>query len=662
MALFRGYQQLRLDIKRIAYILKHSITKRLLIVVFSIYMIITGTVTILHMDFEYQSSKYQTIAALKNIQTMIHDSISQAIWEFNITQLDTILNGLYTNQYIVGIKLEFAQNDIIRDLNNKDVGYVENAMGQLIYVDPQTNTKELVTNTLLRLIPNAFDINHTDALGRVITIGKMYLYSSNTVVFRMVKASYILIILNAIIKTLALWVFFLWAGYRFISKPLAQLTEAIKQISKGNWNTNLNINTNKKQPKTEINILFESFNDMAQNMQQMQEKLKYSRNRLNKIFDTMPSALSAVNNKNVIQGWNKLMTEITGINNQQAVHKNILEVFPGFREYAYLIHDALKHNTEQQIQHVKIPNGARSEQRLFNIAVYPVTSISPPEAVIRIDDVTEQIKAEAGMAQVEKLASVGASIAGVAHEINNPLGSIMQSTQNILRRIDPTLETNKQQAAQLNIDLQKQYEYLKQREIISFLNIIHQAGERASNIVKNMLKFTRRSTAEMSKHNIIDIINDAITIASSDISIQNHIDFKEIKINKLFNLNNTVVECYPLEIQQVLLNLIRNAAQAIDPLQPEKIINIELSPDGENKITISISDNGHGMQPDIISQIFQPFFTTKPAGQGTGLGLSVCKNIIVQKHHGNLEVKSEVSIGTTFIITLPIQQPRNVST
>lgn len=659
MALFRGYQQLRLDVKRIAYILKHSITRRLLIVVFSIYMLITGTVTILHMDFEYESSKHQTIAALKNIQTMIHDSISQAIWEFNATQLDTILNGLYTNQYIVGIKLEIPQNDTIRDIKDKEVGYVENSAGQLIYIDPQKHHKELITNSFMRLIPNEFDIEHTDAIGRTIIIGKMYLYSSNTVVFRMVKASYILIIVNAIIKTVTLWVFFLWAGYSFISKPLVQLTAAIKQISSGNWNTTLNISNSKRQ-KTEINILFETFNDMAKNMEQMQAKLKSSRNRLNNIFDTMPSALAAVNNKSIIQGWNKFMVQLTGINSKEAIGNNILNVFPEFTEYAYLINDVLKSNTEQQVKHVKLTRDKNNEQRLFHITVYPVKSIYPPEAVIRIDDVTEQIKAEAGMAQVEKLASVGASIAGVAHEINNPLGSIMQSTQNILRRIDPNMESNKQQAMKLNIDLQNQYEYLKQREIISFLNVIHQAGERASSIVKNMLKFTRRSTADMSKHDIIDIINDAIQLSSSDISIQEHIDFKEIKINRLFNVAELTIECFPLEIQQVLLNLIRNAVQSIDPLQPQKIINIELSKIWDNKIAISISDNGHGMSTEVIEQIYQPFFTTKPAGQGTGLGLSVCKNIIVQKHHGNLEVKSEVAVGTTFIITLPIQQPRNL--
>ncbi len=310
------------------------------------------------------------------------------------------------------------------------------------------------------------------------------------------------------------------------------------------------------------------------------------------------------------------------------------------------------------MQHVKLQHVQNSGHRLFHIAVYPVSGVFPPEAVIRIDDVTEQVKQENDLAQVEKLASVGASIAGVAHEINNPLGSIMQSTQNIMRRIDPNLEANKQAAEPLHLDLQTQYAYLQKREIISFLESIHAAGDRASNIVKNMLKFTRRSTTDMSKHGIIEIINDALQISASDIAIQQHIDFQDIVIKKDFPNQDIEVECFPLEIQQVLINLFRNAVQAMDPNQPEKILSIKLSKLGDNKIELIITDSGQGIPAEILSQIFQPFFTTKPAGQGTGLGLSVCRNIIVQKHHGNMEVKSEIGKGTSFIIYLPIQQAK----
>jgi signal transduction histidine kinase len=656
MDISRRYHQLRLDIKRVVYILRHSITKRLLAVVFSIYLVVTVTVTLLHMDFEYEFSKLQTIKSLKNIQTMIHDSVSQAIWEFNTPQLDTILSGLYNNQYIVGVKLEIPPNETLQDMTNKEIGLIENQDGELIQVNPQTHAEDIVYNTFERLIPLTFEIKHFDALGRNIVIGKMYLYSSNRVVFNQVKASYVLIILNAIIKTVALWVFFLWAGYYFISKPLAQLTSAIKQLASGNWGFELVSSNQDKTQKTEINTLFETFNDMTKNLRQTQIKLEQSRNRLDNIFDTMPSALASVDNKLIIQGWNKYMVQMTSIDAKQAIGQSLHKVFPGFDEYIYLINLALKKNKEQLVQHVKLNININSADRLYYIIVYPIKGTISPEVVIRIDDVTEQVKNEADMAQVEKLASVGASIAGVAHEINNPLASIMQSTQNILRRIDPEMESNKQLANQLNFDLNKQYDYLKQREIISFLDNIHQAGDRASSIVKNMLKFTRRSTQDMEPHSLIEIINDALMLAANDISIQEHLDLKEIKIIKKFNAKQNIIECIPLEIQQVILNLLRNAVQAINPDQADKIITLETEDMPDDKILLKIIDSGQGIPSDIIPKIFQPFFTTKPTGMGTGLGLSVCRNIIVQKHHGNMEVKSVVGKGTTFIITLPVHQ------
>lgn len=658
MALFRRYQQIRLDIKRIAYVLKHSITRRLLVVVFSIYLIITIGVTLAHMDFEYEFSKYQTVAALKNIQAMIHNSISQAIWEFNTTQIDTILHGLFSNAYVVGVKLIIPQNDTKAGTASKQIGLIENDNGELIYVDPNTQAVKLVTNTFERLIPDEFPIEHVDSLNRKLNIGTMYIYSSNKVVFSQVKASFLLIIINALIKTIALWIFFLWAGYYFISKPLSQLTAAIKQLAEGNWNTQLIAKTGKKNQKNEINILFETFNETAHLLRITEDKLRNSRNRLNIIFDTMPSALVSINNKNIIQGWNKDITKITGIEAKDAIGHNLTEVFPAFSDYKYLITEALRNKDEVQVQHVKLAGNENTINNLYHITVYPLLAITPSEVVIRIDDVTAQVKNETGLAQVEKLASVGASIAGVAHEINNPLATILLNTQNILRRIDPSMESNLKTATELELDLKKQYLYLEQREIIKFIYGIHEAGQRASSIVKNMLKFTRRSTADMEKHNLVEIINDALQLCASDISIQEHIDFNDLKVETNFAEIDLEIECYPMEIQQVILNLVRNAVQALNPTQISKNVKISLYRHNTNKVALEITDTGHGMSNEVLEQIFQPFFTTKPVGQGTGLGLSVCRNIIVQKHHGNLEVRSTPGEGTTFIITLPIIQTK----
>ncbi len=658
MIALRQYQQLRLRLKRIAYQLRHSIIRRLLVVVFSIYLFLTVIVTLAHMDFEYEFSKNQTLEALQNIQAMVHDSLSQAIWEFNGAQLDTILKGVYTNKYIVGIKLQMAQTAAIPGFSDKEWGLIEDDEGKMFYVNPTNKQRQPYDDTFMRLIPDQFDIYHVDALKREIIIGKMYLYSSNKIVFEQVKDSYILIIINAVIKTIALWIFFLWAGYYYVSKPLAQLSDAIKQIASGDWNAELIIKTPRRGHKTEINTLFETFNDMTTQLHTAQDKLAESRNRLTNIFDTMPSALISVDDKFIIRGWNKTMVEDTGIEINDAIGNDIAKVYPIFNAYLDLIKDAFRTQKVQQLKNAILGEHHDEDSRLYNITVYPVHSVTPAEAVIRIDDVTEQVKNEADLAQVEKLASVGASIAGVAHEINNPLGSIMQSTQNIVRRIDPNLESNQKLAQEINLDLKLQHEYLEKREILKFLDSIRDAGERASSIVKNMLKFTRRANVEMLEHDLIELINDGLQLAATDVSLQEHADFKQINIIKNFAVQSLMLQCNPMEIQQVILNIIKNAVQAIKPDQACKDITITVLEPQDNRVTLEISDNGAGMTEKVMEQIFQPFFTTKPVGIGTGLGLSVCKNIIVQKHHGIMEVKSTVDVGTTFTIVLPIKQPQ----
>lgn len=650
------YSEVFRNLHRISDILQHSITKRLLVVVFSIYLILTITVTVVQMNFEYESAKKQTILAMQNIQQMTEDSLAQAIWEYNVSQIDSVLKGIYTSKFIVGEVLDIEDNAEIPELNDYQMGLINDAQGNILNVDSETKQSVKQTSSLERLIPYQYHIYHLDANNNKQKIGSMILYSSNKVVFDQVKDNFIILIVNAMIKTLALWVFFLWAGYEFISKPLQQLTNAIKKLAAGNWNTEVVSKYNAAENKTEINTLIDSFNTMTHKLYTAQINLENSANKIKNIFNTMPSALIFIDDQYIIQGWNKYIVQETGIAEDSALSKPLLEIYAAFTDYVYLIKDALRTNKEQQIKNARLILRQGDERRLFNIVVYPIITSSAPECVIRIDDITEQVKTEAGLAQVEKLASVGALIAGVAHEINNPLGSVMQGTQNVIRRLDPKLQANIDAAAELGIDLNKQQIYLEKREIFSFLDNIRIAGERASSIVKNMLSFTRRSTAEMSKHNIVTLINDGLQLAATDFNLQEKVDFKKIAIIKNISENEIFVECYPIEIQQVILNILKNAAQALDLTTHEKKIIIDLTKTDPNHVRLTIEDTGPGIPDDVKDQIFKPFFTTKPVGEGTGLGLSVCRNIIVQKHRGTMDVESTVGVGTKFIITLPINQ------
>lgn len=629
--------------------LRSSITRKLLVVVFSIYIILTAVVTILHMEFEYSSSKRQTIEALENIQQMSEGSLSQALWEINYPQIESILEGIYSSKFLVGVDLLVKDADAMSGFPVTAFGKIEDSSGQVFIVNPDTKKQVPVDLGLEQLIPYKFNIYHMTEINDKQKLAELVLYSSNKIVFNQVKESYFIIIFNAAIKTLALWLFFLWAGYKYISRPLKKLTNAIKNLSNGHLNSKLALHKFTSEKKTEINMLIDSFNEMSEKISTTQNELNNTNKRLYNIFDTIPSALISVDKNGVVLGWNRYIENEIGILANDAIGKNITDVYPPLKYHMRLIAKSIEDNANHTINNTSLEN--KEDNRLYNIGIYPIPNSIPPEAVIRIDDVTESLRNQADMAQIEKLASVGALIAGVTHEINNPLGSIMQGSQNILRRLKPDLPANAKVAEELSLDLEKQYEYLKRRDIIKFVEGIKDSAERATSIVKNMLKFTRQSSFEFTRNNVIQLIEDAIELAATDYNLQKHFDFKQVNINRNFCCENVDINCSPGEIQQVLLNLLKNSAQAFKAEQPNKEITVNVT-QNDKHVLVEIADNGSGIPDKVKEKIFKPFFTTKPEGVGTGLGLSVCRDII-SRHNGTMELESVEHIGTKFILKFP---------
>lgn len=264
----------------------------------------------------------------------------------------------------------------------------------------------------------------------------------------------------------------------------------------------------------------------------------------------------------------------------------------------------------------------------------------------------------------EKMAGIGQLSAGIAHEINNPLGFVksnMYTLENYKDKIKKLLELyfnieecfDKSDIEAYKVKLLELAEYKKKNKI-NFLfedidDIISESKDginRIENIVKSLLGFARKaSSSEFSEYDINSNIKSTITIAYNEI--------------KYYAMVEECLEDVPIiraidgEINQVLLNMLVNAAHAIKSKGIQGIIKIHTYSENDY-VKCEISDNGAGISKENINNIFNPFFTTKPVGQGTGLGLSICHDIIVNKHLGSIEVNSELGEGTTFIISLPI--------
>ncbi len=273
-----------------------------------------------------------------------------------------------------------------------------------------------------------------------------------------------------------------------------------------------------------------------------------------------------------------------------------------------------------------------------------------------MSDITRQMRMQEMMIQNEKMLSVGGLAAGMAHEINNPLAGIMQTADVIHKRLsEKSINANIKAAQALGTTIDVIHEYMKTRGIINMLTGIRDSGKRVSSIVNNMLSFARKDSTFRSTHDPVGLLDKAIELASADYNLEKGYDFKSIRIERDYEDNIPPVPCESMKIQQVLLNLLRNGAQAmIDGDTAIPTFRLKAYHDGSN-VCIEIADNGPGMTEEIKRRVFEPFFTTKPEGRGTGLGLSVSYFIIKENHGGDLLVESEPGSGTRFTIRLPLE-------
>jgi len=240
-------------------------------------------------------------------------------------------------------------------------------------------------------------------------------------------------------------------------------------------------------------------------------------------------------------------------------------------------------------------------------------------------DITEKKRLEQQVLNAEKLASIGKLAAGVAHEINNPLGGILNCLYNLRKK---------------SVSLERATEYLASME---------EGLRRVQKIVRQLLDFSQQHDPELAPTEVNAVVERVLTLTNYA--------FEGTRVRLRRELGN---ELPPLMadqhmLEQVLMNLILNAVQAI---RGEGVVTVRSGHDGP-WCTIEVEDTGCGISPDVLPKIFDPFFTTKGQGEGTGLGLSVSLGI-VERHGGEIAVKSQVGRGTTFIVRLPAISVRSM--
>ncbi|HEU5467443.1 MAG TPA: ATP-binding protein [Gemmatimonadales bacterium] len=365
--------------------------------------------------------------------------------------------------------------------------------------------------------------------------------------------------------------------------------------------------------------------DLASEVAARTRELEAQRNFAARIIDSLPVGLYVIDADYTIRAWNRKRESGTqGVAREDAVGRLVFDVLDRQPR------DLLKREFDRvfetgEIQQVEMESQATRDARYYRITKIPMRIASDDHIthVITIgEDVTEWREAQHRLAQTEKLAAIGQLAAGVMHEINNPLATILACAEALKLRDDGSSRGDE------------------------YLEIIDKEVQRCRRIIDRLLDFSRPRTAEKRVVDINDVIEQTLFL------LKHHERFKRMVVNREFTEGLPTFPADPERLIQSFMALLLNAMDAMNQ-RGSLTVRSRMNPDRHDEIVVEFIDRGVGIKKEEISKIFEPFFTTKPQGRGTGLGLSICYGIIAD-HRGRIEVESQIGVGSTFKVFLPI--------
>ena len=415
---------------------------------------------------------------------------------------------------------------------------------------------------------------------------------------------------------------------RNITRPIYNLLAAMQRIRNGQYKTTLATPSH-----NEIGKLIQGFNDMADKIHQDKEQLENYIHEITILKDY---------NENIIQSIRIGMIIINQHLTAEKVNSAFLEAFDLQEEqvigislgklHLSIIDDEILQNVRailerKQDAYTKVTRAKRNH--VYELKLYPIDSDDQTGSqsdntlgcLLVIEDISRKIEFEEKIFQAEKLSSISMLSAGVAHEINNPLGSIMTNVQNLI-------------------------EEEKDEERSISLKWIEQETRRIARIVQELLEFSSSSLDRTQETDVNRVIEETITLITYSLKSS-----QDIFIRTELEEDIPLVLMSQDEFKQIIINLIKNAIQAIEG--KGEIFLITQNIFKKNSVWVTVKDNGIGIRDEDIPRIFDPFYTTKHNGEGTGLGLSVVYGII-NKYKGTITVESQEGEGTQIRLAIPV--------
>ncbi|MGA1841397.1 MAG: ATP-binding protein [bacterium] len=446
----------------------------------------------------------------------------------------------------------------------------------------------------------------------------------------------------------------------FITKPILNFVKASEKIARGDFETNIPTIS-----RTEIGLLAESFKKMTRNIRQYQDKIIFQSNELKAIINSMGNGLFTIDKEWRITSFNKAAERITGYKEEEVLGKKCEEVFHSDACPSDCpIEKALKEDTFIHSNDFFIKNKDGQD--------IPISASTSPlknetgriiGGVEVFKDLTELKTLQKQLIQSDKMAALGQMVSGIAHDINNPTGVIhsnmialseyTSAIKNLLIKYRDFTQKFSQERPSSTTSLFSEIKiYEKQNDIDYILEDLdclveesREAAKRITQIVKDLRDFIHIDMGQLQLVDINQRLDMSLKLIKYNINIRIVKEYSKLPM----------VYCNAQQIDRVFTNIILNAVQA---LGSKGEIRIRTS-QADERVRISVWDNGPGIPEEIQSKIFDPFFTTKEAGEGTGLGLSICFKIVAN-HGGKIWVESGPEKGTEFFIELPIKPQEKI--
>jgi len=627
--------------------INNSIATRLLKIVLSLYLFIALITTLTQVFLEYQFQKNNIRNDLVRIQRTFEKSLALDLWLLKQESLKSTVEGMLEIPTIIGVKIENTEGEELAVggtiLQNGEIGQVGLHIN-LLTLKREETTVHAGKKYNYEIFAHEFPIVYTTQKGTK-NIGLATIYSGATVVFRLVKLGFILIIVNAFIKTIALWFIFLWVSEYLLRRPLTSLATSTEDISLENLGSyRINIKTS---GRNELKVLEESFNRMIEKLHQSIVKTTLLETKQSAMISNISDVIAIMGVDGIIKYKSPNIEKWFGWHPQDLVNTDgWLTVHPDDSERIQneFFHLLENDNTSTRVEYrYKCKDGSYKpiELTAMNLTNNPAIG----GVLINYHDITERKKAEDAIKtknielisakEKAEAASIAKShfLANMSHEIRTPMNGFMGIMQ-VLEHTDLTEE-------------QKNYINISKTSSKALLSVINDILD-YSKIEAGMMTIEKSS---FSLHELMMEVIDffKLSVTKKSLSIFSFID-EEIP-DKLMG--------DPFRLRQILSNLIGNAVKFTNEGKIEVSVKKQAwIQDGKIKLEFMVKDSGIGIEKDQRESIFKSFSqadnsNTRKYG-GTGLGLAISKTL-VEMMEGEIWVESIINEGSTFFFTCSLE-------